>query len=486
MLKTQQIFQDLKNRLKIEKKAYFCGKKMKTLSEYISPLLEQLGQKQVRANTKNLSEKLLENQTGQLWSLSEDKNEYNRNLRLLNGSLQTVVDVSKLNVSLLVNSVDFFKNKVYIIVLHDGSDIRKPWSKELEHLDVVRDLEGKLIAGYPTFNSIAIDLQGKQLRLLQSTPYSTKEKTYLSQTDINDYHANKLLKQRRGEVKSLLDSGDWYNHNSIVHTHVNQINAQIRQVNPHAIVIHVYDRGHDSVALFQHHDKSDSFFIVRLKLNRNSNELCINKKGKEVAVKLSRQQFLQGHERYYDKIRFKNKTYFRVKGVFEWSKLEIEGKIYSVVKVRFYTPKGKSIFGEPMLLLTNMEVYNEALTELVFEIYLKRVKIEGVFKFCKQELGWENFRIRDFEGIKNLLALVYFIAGYFYEIEHEIVKHPAAQWLAQLGNGKGKVTSYYILKGIGKLAHFLNIQQMLQQTPQNKELAQLARDSFLIKKIDLE
>ena len=142
---------------------------MKTLSEYIAPLLAQLGQKQVRENTETLSNKIIDNQTGQLWSLSEDKNEYNKNLRLLNGSLQTIVDVSKLNVSLLANSVDFLKDKVYIIVLHDGSDIRKRWSKAPENLDFVRDLEGKLIHDYPTFNSIAIDLKGK-IRTKEKVP----------------------------------------------------------------------------------------------------------------------------------------------------------------------------------------------------------------------------------------------------------------------------------------------------------------------------
>jgi hypothetical protein len=459
---------------------------MKTLQEYIAPLLEQLGQKQVRDNLEQLSKNLIDDQTGQLWSLSDDKNEYNRNLRLLNGSLQTVVDVSKFNVSLLANSVDFLRDKDYVIIVHDGSDIRKPWSNKLENLDTVRDLQGKLISGYPTFNSVAIDLKGKQIRLLQTTPYSTQETTYLGQGVINDYHANKLLKSRREEVRISLESGDWYNQNTIVNDHINQINTQVRAINANTVIIHVYDRGHDSVALFLHHDSVESFFIVRLKLNRNSNELVINEKGKKVAVKLSAQQFLEGHEKYYDSLRFKGKNYFNIKGVFEHSKLELEGKIYSVVKVRFYDKKGKNIFGEPMLLLTNMDVYNEALTELMFEIYMKRVKIEGVFKFCKQELGWENFRIRDFEGIKNLIALVYFIAGYFYEIENEIVKHPAAQWLAQLGKGKGKITPHYILKGIGKLAHFLEMQQFFQQIPENKELAQQALDTFWSKQITLE
>jgi len=87
-----------------------------------------------------------------------------------------------------------------------------------------------------------------------------------------------------------------------------------------------------------------------------------------------------------------------------------------------------------MLSLTNIEIYNKDLTELMFEIYMKKVTIEGIFKFCKQELGWENFRIKDFEGIKNLILLIYFIAGYFYEVEHELVKHLISsscshQWL---------------------------------------------------------
>ena len=133
--------------------------------------------------------------------------------------MKTVVDVAKLNISLLANSTDYFKEKSYIIVLHDGSDIRKQHSKELENLDIVRDLSGKLIKGYPSFNSVAVDLKGKNIRLLQTTPYSSKESHYLSQTDISDYHAGKLLKKRKKEVTALLESGNWYNHNKIVKQH---------------------------------------------------------------------------------------------------------------------------------------------------------------------------------------------------------------------------------------------------------------------------
>jgi len=459
---------------------------MKTLAEFIAPLLSSLGQKQVRENLEGLTGKLIENQTGQLWTISEDGNEYNRNLSLLNGTLKTVVDVEKLNISLLANSTDYFKGKTYIIVLHDGSDIRKQHSKELENLDKVRDLSGKLINGYPTFNSVAVDLKGKNIRLLQTTPYSSKESSYLSQTDIADYHAGRLLKNRKKEVAALLKSGNWHNHNRIVETHALRINEKIKAVNPGAVIIHIYDRGHDNVTLFEYQTDIGSLFVIRLKLNRNANELTINNKGKEVAVKLVAQQFFNSSEKHYEKVRFKTKTYQQAKGIFEWGTIVLNNRTYSVVKVRFYTRKGHKIFKEPMLLITNMEIDSKKLAELVFELYMKRSKIEGVFKFCKEKLGWENFRIRQFEGIKNLIGLVYFIAGYFYEVEKELINHPAAQWLAQLGNGKGKITPHYILIGLGKVAHFLEIKELFNQSKEDKALAKQAMDTFYTGNFDFD
>ena len=68
------------------------------------------------------------------------------------------------------------------------------------------------------------------------------------------------------------------NHDTIVEDHVNQINTKIKSVNPQALVIHIYDRGHDNATLFAYHNAHDSNFIIRLKSNRNSNEFTINKK----------------------------------------------------------------------------------------------------------------------------------------------------------------------------------------------------------------
>lgn len=459
---------------------------MQSLSDYLNSLQKQLGQKQVRANTEDLGEKIVAEQTGQLWNLSEDKKQYDRFISLLNGSLKTVVDVSKLNISMLQNNQAEFRNNDCLIILHDGSDIRKKYSEELECLDKVRDLDGNIINGYPTFNSVLIDLPKQKVRLLQSTPYSTQDENYLSSTKLKEYVEGKLLKSEREEVENLVESGNWYNHQTIVENHVKKIDESIRAVNPEATIVHIYDRGHDNIDLFEYHQKKRDLFVIRSKTNRNSNELIINNKGKEVFVKLRDLQCFDSFEKQYDKIGFKGRIYTNVRGVFEWTKLELRGTIYHVLRVRMYRSNGHKLFKQPMLLITNMEINNHLVAELTFELYMNRSKIESVFKFCKNELGWEKFRIRQFEAIKNLIAFIYFIAGYFYEIEDDIVEHPVTQWLAQLGNGKGKTTPYYILRGVKKLYHFLEFQQNILQQDNNKNMEEALKIFFPNTKFKIE
>lgn len=50
--------------------------------------------------------------------------------------------------------------------------------------------------------------------------------------------------------------------------------------------------------------------------------------------------------------------------------------LYLSVKVRFYARKAQKTFKEPMLLITNLEVDSDKLGELVWELYMKRSKID--------------------------------------------------------------------------------------------------------------
>ena len=50
---------------------------------------------------------------------------------------------------------------------------------------------------------------------------------------------------------------------------------------------------------------------------------------------------------------------------------------------------------------------------------------------------------------------MFFVAGYFHENQHEIIKDPQVTTICQLARSKGKVTKYFYLEGLKILANFI-------------------------------
>ena len=148
----------------------------------------------------------------------------------------------------------------------------------------------------------------------------------------------------------------------------------------------------------------------------------------------------------------------------EWGLLTLEGETYYVVRVTLLKRDGTPIFKHPMLLLTNHSVETHQGALSIYRLYLMRSKIEEVFKFVKSAVGWEQFQVRDWESIKNLIATAFFIGGYFYKIEPQLAEHPIVEWLCQLGNGKGKVTRHFFLEGLKNLLTHHHVEQMREKT----------------------
>ena len=178
------------------------------------------------------------------------------------------------------------------------------------------------------------------------------------------------------------------------------------------------DRGSDDNELFTFISQLNDQFVIRLKSSRLSSD----------GDKLVKKSFKHKKTRHFDKIRIKNKVYQNAS---------------CVVRVQLLNREGKALFKVPMLLITNKEVNTPDQAFIVYSVYLKRSKIEGVFKCLKNVLGWEESQIREFSAIKTLLTCCYFVAGYFYETESALIHHETIQFLAHLGNGKGKVTRFY-------------------------------------------
>ena len=380
-----------------------------------------------------------------IWTLSENQNEYERFERFLSGENKHHVNVSEINAALLEQSLTKLSGQLSITVIHDPSDIRKPHSSKMEDLDQVRSLGGKMIPGYKTFSSVALDEDRKQIHLLSCLPKAATE-----------------------TEESGLDSPTFRQQ---PFTQITQISQSLRAANPQAVLTHVMDREYDDQACFELIDKElGDQFVIRLKLNRISSEKAWDeKKGKEVSLKLKARQLRNRFTQSYETFSWGGRVYPQVKAHFSYETIEIAGGTYGLVKVELRTRKGKKIFKEPMVLLSNFFPTNEAIALLIFRSYLRRAKIEGVFKFLKEHMGWESFQVRELLTIQHIIVLCFFIGGFFYEIESELTQNPWMVQLCQFGGGKGKVTKVYFLRGLAKIANYLQISAFMRKNNLTEE-----------------
>ena len=115
-----------------------------TLTDYNSKVANNFKDKRVINKTHQLLKKIVEHKTIRLWTLSDDKKEFDRNKRLIDNSLQSVLDEKKISEALIKHSVAKLQGNKRLYIFSDHSDSRKPYSKELENLGKVRDLNGNI------------------------------------------------------------------------------------------------------------------------------------------------------------------------------------------------------------------------------------------------------------------------------------------------------------------------------------------------------
>jgi hypothetical protein len=438
--------------------------------------LEKFNDKRIIDKVKQTVSQIVSQQTIRLWTIANTKKEFERMRTLFDGTLQSVLDDQKISEALRQMSVDGLSDEKVVIALHDPCDIRKEYSEKLGNLGIVRDLDGKLITGYNTFNTVCVDGDGKRLHLSDITVYSNGDKAhYVKQAELDKLVKKQVTSikkkkkaaftEREKAILQLLKDDELVNLGRITRNQLQAVSDQFKEANPEIAVWHVLDRQFDGVPLFAFvtnhlHDKC----VVRLKISRNSNEKSVNEEGKEYAVKLKDAPFIGKQVDTLDKVRIKKKVYQQVKRVIEWGTLVLEGETYQVVRVTLLKRDGTPIFKQPMLLLTNHAVCNGQEALAIYRVYLMRSKIEEVFKFVKNAVGWEEFQVRDWESIKNLIATAFFIGGYFYQLEPQLSRHPAIEWLCQVGKGKGKITRHFVLEGVRNLLIHRHVQQMREQS----------------------
>lgn len=445
------------------------------LSNYLSGVLSNFKDSRVVENVTTLVQNIVEHKSIRLWSISEDKAEFERSKRLLDGSLKSVLDDEKISAAIREHSVAALGAEARLIVLHDPCDIRKEQAQVLEKLGKVRDLEGNLINGYSTFNSVAVDVAGKKVYPVDIAVYSNGDEHYVTVEELKALAKGKLQqvdRQRAEQIEQFIQEDSHLNLPRLSRVQVKQVSQAFKQKNPGIILCHVFDRQFDGLDYFEFIDQElEDEFVIRAKISRNSNEVTVSEETAEtVAVKLKEVEFAHGQTWVLKNLRVKKKVYQDAKGLIEWGLLTLNDHAYTVVRITLTDRQGKAIYKHPLLLITNIAVHTVEQARGIYGIYLMRAKIEAVFKFLKDVLGWEEFQVRDYEAIKNIIALAYFVGGYFYEIGSDLTQNPTVELIAQLGGGKGKVTRYYFLQGLRKLlvhasvARFVKEQEISDET----------------------
>ena len=370
---------------------------------------------------------------------------------MIDGSLKSVLDNKKISKALIKNSVEKLASSKRIYMLSDHCDSRKPYSKMLENLGKVRDLGGNIINGFTALGSVILDERKKELTLSNISVQSNREPNFITKKELKAYNDGKIKNtQRVKEIKKLIEEDMYQNTSTLHYQHLKNQSEAFKQENPDISIVHVHDRGSDSAEYLEFVKetlKDDA--VVRAKKSRNSEQTKINPKTNcKVKVKLIDSEFANQKVYLIDNLTLKGRHYQQVKCHIDWDTININEKEYSTVRISLIKRDGKPIYKDPMLLITTLKVDSYIQAKEIYHIYLQRSRIEGVFKFLKDVLGWEEYQVRDWESIKNIISICYFIGGYFYEIESVLIEDETVQMICALAKNKGIVSRRFFLEGL--------------------------------------
>lgn len=261
-----------------------------------------------------------------------------------------------------VRKVKGYINRRTILVV-DDSDITKPCAQKMEGLQEVMDgSTGEIGIGYWATAVTALTPEQKAPIGVYTRVYSAAEEGFVSATEET--------------LKSFRFLSKWFSRNNI----------------------RAMDRGYDANVFFEYFIDRREKFVIRAKKTRS-----VVHKGNTVNILELADQF---------------KGRFSLKFVRKNGK-KADCKI-SIVPIRLcFRPDVelnliicRGIGQEPLLLITNMKSDDDRLALTVTKVYLLRWRIEEFYGFKKRQFGFEDFRVRSLNAIRNIDMLLTVTIGY--------------------------------------------------------------------------
>ena len=279
----------------------------------------------------------------------------------------STLDDELVNDALTAEAIRSLSSQSSIYLIHDPSDIRKPYSTKAEKLGKVRDLKNNIINGYSTYNVIAITPSSKSVHLISHESYSNKDPKFLKAELVRKVESNNL-KEDQAYLKEVHDSGDWHNKKTLTKDRVKTVSANLKKTNKLQNITHIMDREFDDDEYFSTISLQDDDFVIRAKKSRSVDDTMDSKAKK---TRLIDSSFPNQYIHKLQKVRFKKTCYQDANLLVEWQ----ECLNYTAVKITAKTRDGKEIFANPMLLITNKSVATAERALLIYQIYLKRSRI---------------------------------------------------------------------------------------------------------------
>jgi hypothetical protein len=291
------------------------------------------------------------------------------------------------------------------LVIHDMSDIAKPFAKKLEGLSTVHDgSTDTLVSGYVFCQSIGIGRKAWDIHPIATELLNPLAENFLGQNDV--------FKQ---QVSRITDAG---------------IGEDL---------LHVFDCGFDDEKWFHFLDSEQLAWMIRLKDNRN-----VIFRGEEHPITVVVETML-AEER---SLLWEDVTYARsdIGIILEHDgagkKIKPETRMYALIAVR------RPQFKKPMLLLLNGRVKNVREAVKRYEEYLERFDIEHCLRFGKQALKLEQMQLRSFERLRRFLQLQMLLVDFLLREYDKGVRPPGAELreiLQRSIDGDTRILSPYLL-----------------------------------------
>jgi Transposase DDE domain len=323
------------------------------------------------------------------------------------GNKRGQVSAGDINQKFLELGAKKLARQLEVRVILDGSDLRKPYSTNLEFLSTVRALDGDLIPGFNTLNAFAFTNSGVQTLLYHKT-FSPQDPSFKSERDQ-------------------------------VHTAILEISTALRAAGVGRITW-ILDRGFDDEKVIAWILELHDCFIVRAQHNRNVSL--------EFAGKTQKLFWLLSKQTLLGSIQIKRPTLESGKPKKRLSTANTRvltgwvnnQHLLHAVGLEFTAGQSDDT---GWVLLTNLPVSSLEQAQHVIALYVLRWSIEEIFAWMKTTLDWEAVQVLHFEALRTLVAYAFVAATFVFELtegEPRVISFLAylGGWIPRVGVKPGR------------------------------------------------